>query len=166
MLPWLSHLSVRIGPVCRFRRRCSSGYQRISPLHPEFHTPLPISSPAVSDAVPRLGRGISHPTYRAAYVRFMPSDSEQRLPPSSYRGCWHEVSRGFLSGFCQTMMLLTPWPFLTGDRSLQPEGLHPPRGIAPSGLRPLRKILDCSHPRRSEERRVGKECRSRWSPYH
>ena len=27
---------------------------------------------------------------------------------------------------------------------------------------------DCSHEikRRSEERRVGKECRSRWSPYH
>ena len=23
-----------------------------------------------------------------------------------------------------------------------------------------------SHPVRSEERRVGKECRSRWSPYH
>ena len=22
------------------------------------------------------------------------------------------------------------------------------------------------HPQRSEERRVGKECRSRWSPYH
>ena len=22
------------------------------------------------------------------------------------------------------------------------------------------------HPERSEERRVGKECRSRWSPYH
>src|SRR2546421_6870053 len=24
----------------------------------------------------------------------------------------------------------------------------------------------CSSPQRSEERRVGKECRSRWSPYH
>src|SRR5256886_5848567 len=24
----------------------------------------------------------------------------------------------------------------------------------------------CPRPRRSEERRVGKECRSRWSPYH
>src|SRR6266571_6239717 len=24
----------------------------------------------------------------------------------------------------------------------------------------------CSRPARSEERRVGKECRSRWSPYH
>src|SRR3989475_7906790 len=25
---------------------------------------------------------------------------------------------------------------------------------------------DARHPPRSEERRVGKECRSRWSPYH
>src|SRR2546422_6968114 len=24
----------------------------------------------------------------------------------------------------------------------------------------------CAYPDRSEERRVGKECRSRWSPYH
>ncbi len=24
-----------------------------------------------------------------------PNNSEQRLPPSYYRGCWHEVSRGF-----------------------------------------------------------------------
>ncbi len=28
---------------------------------------------------------------------FMPSDSEQRLRPPSYRGCWHGVSRHFLS---------------------------------------------------------------------
>ena len=32
------------------------------------------------------------------------------------------------------------------------------------------KVLDLAmkqiHRRRSEERRVGKECRSRWSPYH
>ena len=26
--------------------------------------------------------------------------------------------------------------------------------------------LDMSRGKRSEERRVGKECRSRWSPYH
>ena len=37
-------------------------------------------------------------------------------------------------------------PFLPLDRSLQPEGLHPPRGVARSGLRPLPKILDCSLP--------------------
>ena len=27
-------------------------------------------------------------------------------------------------------------------------------------------VDDCSKDGRSEERRVGKECRSRWSPYH
>src|SRR5207247_9565359 len=32
------------------------------------------------------------------------------------------------------------------DRSLQSEDLHPPRGVAPSGFPPLRKILDCCHP--------------------
>ncbi len=36
--------------------------------------------------------------------------------------------------------------FLPTDSGLQPEGLHPARGVAPSGFRPLRKILDCSHP--------------------
>ena len=28
------------------------------------------------------------------------------------------------------------------------------------------KIINFSNTTRSEERRVGKECRSRWSPYH
>ena len=28
------------------------------------------------------------------------------------------------------------------------------------------RISEESHLKRSEERRVGKECRSRWSPYH
>ena len=30
----------------------------------------------------------------------------------------------------------------------------------------LDKLAEIVKPRRSEERRVGKECRSRWSPYH
>ncbi len=96
MLPTLSHLSVSIGPGRRLRHWCSSRYLRISPLHREFRDPLPYSSPTVSNARPRLSRGISHPTYRAAYVRFTPNDSEQRLHPSYYRGCWHEVSRCLL----------------------------------------------------------------------
>src|SRR3712207_3694009 len=40
--------------------------------------------------------------------------------------------------------------------------VEPPRQLVVV-LDPLR--LD-GHPVRSEERRVGKECRSRWSPYH
>ena len=30
----------------------------------------------------------------------------------------------------------------------------------------LCKVIDVNKNSRSEERRVGKECRSRWSPYH
>src|SRR5690554_8076992 len=30
----------------------------------------------------------------------------------------------------------------------------------------IETLIACLPPRRSEERRVGKECRSRWSPYH
>ena len=63
---------------------------------------------AVSDAVPGLSPGISHLTYHAAYAPFTPSDSEQRLGPSYYRGCWHEVSRPFLFWYYQPCELLTP----------------------------------------------------------
>ncbi len=79
----------------RFRHRCSSRYLRISPLYREFHAPLPYSSTAVSPADSELSPEISQVTYRTAYAPFTPNNSEQRLPPSYYRGCWHEVSRGF-----------------------------------------------------------------------
>ena len=50
---------------------------------------------------------ISHLTYHAAYARFTPSDSEQRLRPPYYRGCWHGVSRRFLFWYYQPCTLLT-----------------------------------------------------------
>ena len=101
MLPTLSRLSVSTGPGGRLRHRCSSQYLRISPLHWEFHYPLQNSSTAVSDAIPGLSPGLSHLTCLAAYAPFTPSNSEQRLPPPYYRGCWHGVSRGFLRGYSQ-----------------------------------------------------------------
>ena len=78
--------------------------------------PLHYSSKAVSDAVPRLSPGISHLTYHAAYAPFTPSDSEQRLGPSYYRGCWHEVSRPFLFEYYQFYGLFTrkPYSSMTG----------------------------------------------------
>src|SRR5260370_38612734 len=44
----------------------------------------------------------------------------------------------------------TLWPHVLCRRPAQPRDRHPARARS----------------RRSEERRVGKECRSRWSPYH
>ncbi len=106
MLPTLSHLSVSIGPGSRLRHWCSSGYLRISPLHPEFHFPLPYSSSAVSNAIPRLSPGLSHPTYKAAYARFSPV-----IPINActlrITGCWHGVSRCFFCRLRQDSRLLT-----------------------------------------------------------
>ncbi len=132
-------------PATRFHHWRSSRYLRISPLLLEFQSPLYISSYPVHPAIPRLSRGISQDAWKTAYVRFKPSDSEQRLPPSYYRGCWHEVSRGFLWVRSAPRHIMTVH-FLIPDSGLHPEGLHPTRGVAPSGLRPLRKIRYCSPP--------------------
>ena len=94
MLPTLSRLSVSCRPESRLRHRCSSQSLRISPLHWEFRFPLRHSRDTVSDAAPRLSRGISHLTCIPAYTPFTPSNSGQRSPPTYYRGCWHVVSRG------------------------------------------------------------------------
>ena len=94
MLPAPSRLSVSTWPDACLRHWCSSRYLQISPLHLEFRHPLLYSSPAVSSASPRLGRGLSRRTCRTACTPFTPNDSEQRSPPTCYRGCWHVVSRG------------------------------------------------------------------------
>ncbi len=107
MLPTLSRLSVSIGPGSRLRHWCSSRYLRISPLHREFHYPLPYSSQTVSNALPGLSPGLSRPTYSAAYTRFTHNNSEQRLHPPYYRGCWHGVSRCLLRRYRQDPGLLT-----------------------------------------------------------
>ena len=107
MLPTLSHLSVSFGPASRLRHWYSSRYLRIPPLHREFHSPLPVSSSAVSYGFPRLSRGLSHRTYQAACAPFTPSNSGQRLRPPYYRGCWHGVSRRFLWRYRQRSRVLT-----------------------------------------------------------
>ena len=107
MLPTLSRLSVSYGPVSRLRHWCSSQSLRISPLHWEFHLPLPHSSISVSKAIPILKTGLSLQTYTAAYTPFTPNHSGQRSPPTYYRGCWHVVSRGFLHRYCPFSSLST-----------------------------------------------------------
>src|SRR3954447_22095656 len=138
----LSLLSVSSGPETCLRHRCSSRYLRISPLHQEFRSPLPHSSLPVPDAGPGLSPGFSHQTRQTAYELFTPNNSGQRLHPTYYRGCWHVVSRCF---FCRYRHLR----FFPAERGLQPEGLHPPRGVAASGFRPLRNIPHCCLPKES-----------------
>ncbi len=104
----LSSLSVSFVPEIRFRHRCSSGYLRISPLHPEFRSPLTYSSLAVSKALPRLSPGIPLQTDQTACAPFTPSNSEQRLQPPYYRGCWHGVSRCLFLRYRQAEIISYP----------------------------------------------------------
>ncbi len=121
MLPTLSSLSVSFAPEDRFRHRCSSGYQCISPLHPEFHLPLANSRQAVSEASPRLSPGIPLQTDPSAYAPFTPSNSEQRLEPPYYRGCWHGVSRSLFLRYRQAGGISTP-DILPSEKSFTTQG--------------------------------------------
>ena len=52
--------------------------------------------------------------------------------------------------------------FSSPEESVRMGGL----AILPRGFDLIKYRIVFSHSSRSEERRVGKECRSRWSPYH
>lgn len=142
----LSSLSVSCRPESRLRHWCSSIYLRIPPLHMEFHSPLLHSRKTVSDAVPRLSRGLSHQTYSSACARFTPNKSGQRLPPTYYRGCWHVVSRPFLVSYRHLVDFPLLPTFFSNNRALRSENLLHSRGVAPSDLRPLWKIPYCCLP--------------------
>src|SRR5262245_66102793 len=60
--PSFRTVSVSVSPATRLRRRCSSRYLRISPLHREFQLPLLHSSPAVSVDLSGLSPEISQLT--------------------------------------------------------------------------------------------------------
>src|SRR2546422_11342795 len=57
----------------------------------------------------------------------------------------------------------SPANTLLSSRLLLGQGLH---GLEYSPLQDTLTPAGYETPERSEERRVGKECRSRWSPYH
>jgi len=59
------------------------------------------------------------------------------------------------------------WPFILGGAAFSAvAGLLWPRWLPLAALGLLFTLFCLWFFRRSEERRVGKECRSRWSPYH
>ena len=114
--------------ICAFHR-----YTRNSSL------PYSTQVMPVSPARPELSPGISQTTRQTTYELFTPSNSGQRSHPTYYRGCWHVVSRCFFYHYRHLRFVMV-------ERSLQPEGLHPPRGVAASGLRPLCNIPHCCLP--------------------
>ncbi len=110
-------------PESCFRHWCSSGYLSISPLHPEFRFPLTNSRQVGWKALPRLSPGIPPSTNLSACAPFTPSNSEQRLEPPYYRGCWHGVSRSLFLRYRQARIITYP-----GCSSLRKE-LYDPKAF-------------------------------------
>ncbi len=139
-------------PQCQYRSREPPSPPVFLPVSTHFTAPLGILLPppglklgSFKGSSPVEPRAFTL-TYLATYVRFTPSNSEQRLPPPYYRGCWHGVSRGFLWWYSQNSQGINLVSFFPPDRSLQSENLHPPRGVAGSGFPPLPKIPHCCLP--------------------
>ena len=144
MLPTLSCLSVSLRPADCLRHRCSSRYLRISPLHREFRLPLRDPRYAVSVAAPQLSCGISQQTYIPAYAPFTPSDSEQRLHHTYYRGCWHVISRCFQQvpslPSSLSSALYNPKAFLRHAASLRQASAHCARFLTAASRRSLGRV--------------------------
>ena len=86
-------------------------------------------------------------------------------PPSASGGV-DEVWRGYIPSFCRHPLLLAlspPFIGLCDDGSM--DQLPDISGLT-DAARAASRVLANATSRESEERRVGKECRSRWSPYH
>ncbi len=124
---------------------------RISPLHWEFHSPLPYSRKAVSNALPGLSPGLSHLTYQPAYTLFTPNNSEQRSHPPYYRGCWHGVSRCFLQWYHQSFSLLNQRPFSHLTELYDPKAFFTHAALLRQGFPHCAKFLTAAS-RRSLDR--------------
>ena len=143
-------------PVCSPSFRASASVMSSEPLSPQVFLPIsthftatpeiPLTSPILKPdsfhADFALSPKISLRLVKPPYAPFTPNNSEQRLPPSYYRGCWHEVSRGFFYRYRH---------YLPIERSLHPKGFHPPTRrccvrVSPiaqnSPLLPSRRSLD------------------------
>ena len=114
--------------------------------------PLRYSRSTVSNAVHELSPWISHLTCLPGYTPFTPSKSGQRLPPTYYRGCWHVVSRDFLSNYRQIKAsyylylsslpteLYEPKPFFTHAALLHQTFVHCGRFPTAASRRSLGRV--------------------------
>ncbi|KAL0286635.1 UNVERIFIED_CONTAM: hypothetical protein Sangu_2724700 [Sesamum angustifolium] len=136
-LAFVSQCQCRPSRVCF---RCWSSFRsiRISPLHRKFPLPLPYSSLVVSTTCPGLSPGIGFD----GGLKKPPTDALRPIIPDNACILCLTAAAG-----TELADAYSPrHSFFSGKRSSRPVGLLPPRGIAPSGFRPLRKIPHCCLP--------------------
>ena len=117
---------------------------------------IPLSSPTLElhsfGPLTGLSPALLRPTCDAACAPFTPNNSGQRLPPTYYRGCWHVVSRDFLSNYRQIKAsyylylsslpteLYEPKPFFTHAALLHQTCVHCGRFPTAASRRSLGRV--------------------------
>ena len=87
-------------PQRQYMARCSPSPPVFFQISTDFTpTPgIPTSPPVLQTCsfqrITGLSPALLHQTCTPACAPFTPNNSEQRSPPTYYRGCWHVVSRG------------------------------------------------------------------------
>ena len=91
-----------------------------------------------------LSIGILQKTWQDTYRRFTPNNSGQRLQPSYYRGCWHEVSRCLFLRYRRVSSLrkdlYTPKSFIGHAASLLQAFAHWGRFLTAASRRSLGSV--------------------------
>ena len=141
------------------------------------------SAPAICWVVTRFSPRQEQPPGEGGGSRTLPPSSQQASASSRARlsrtAAGHQLHAPRHVGACTTTWgrgkgargpkRLSPWPALRLPASPDPASPHsPPLPLTRVGLDVLPQEVAAGEmlEARSEERRVGKECRSRWSPYH
>ena len=123
---------------------------------PGIPTTPPVLQHGSSKRITGLGPELSHLACRAACAPFTPNDSEQRSPPTYYRGCWHVVSRGLfrdrgaipcLAHSPSRKGLYNLTAFIVHAASLRQTFVHCGRSLAAASRRSLgRSQSQCGRP--------------------
>src|SRR2546425_11799395 len=96
-----------------------------------------------------------------------PRPAEPPRPAASKRGPGRRYRPGVVLGSVFKAAAHVTWHAFQAVNTRLPYGVKQPKWApAPLMKSKERTFPQLGFPRRSEERRVGKECRSRWSPYH
>ena len=81
---------------------------------PGIPTTPPVLKHCSFQRITGLSPELLHQTINATCAPFTPNNSEQRSPPTYYRGCWHVVSRGLFRDSCHQMNI--PFPLYSSSR--------------------------------------------------
>src|SRR3989442_8821547 len=95
-----------------------------------------------------------------SFFFFQAEDGIRDADVTGVQTCALPISLCWTGPWKKCLMPSAPWveQGLFPNLEMMTVGEYLTRGVTVRG--------SCSIPLRSEERRVGKECRSRWSPYH